>query len=89
MKVGMYSVFDRKASLFNQPFFAVNDVMASRTVFMREKLEPGQLSEFPEDFMLTKVGEFDHVTGHVSDLDHKFEIVDEIRNILRGKEINL
>lgn len=83
MKVNMYSVFDRKGNMFNQPFFAVNDVMASRTVYMREKVEPGQLSEFPEDFMLVRVGSFDHTTGDVDGLDHKFVAIDEIRNIIR------
>lgn len=82
MKVNMYSVFDRKGNLFNQPFFAVNDVMAARTLYMREKVDKGQLSEFPEDFLLVRVGAFDHITGDVENLDHKFVPVDEIRNIL-------
>lgn len=83
MKVNMYSVFDRKANMFNHPFFAAHDVLASRTVYMREKVDSSSLSEFPDDFMLVKVGSFDPVTGDVDGLDHKFEIVDEVRNILK------
>lgn len=83
MKVKIYSIFDRKASVFNQPFFAMNDVQAQRSVYMREKVEPSQLSEFPDDFMLVYIGEFDHHSGDISGLDHKFDAVCELRSLLR------
>ena len=44
MKVRIYSVYDRKGQLFNQPFFAANDAMAVRTIYMREKVDPGLVS---------------------------------------------
>lgn len=85
MNVKIYSVFDRKGNMFNQPFFAMNDVMATRTIYMREKVEPGQLSEFPEDFMLVRIGEFDHATGYITGLDHYFETVAEVRSIIHAE----
>lgn len=88
MKVRIYSVYDRKGQLFNQPFFAANDAMAVRTIYMREKVDPGLLSEFPEDFLLVYIGEFDSDSGDIKGLDHKFDTVSEVRNILKERSDN-
>lgn len=87
MIVGMYSVYDRKGGLFGQPFFAPNDALATRHIYMREKHEPGQLTEFPEDFMLVKIGTFDYNTGHLDGMEHKYDIVGEITAIIKPREV--
>lgn len=86
MIVGMYSIYDRKGGLFYQPFFAPNDALAARTVFMRERNEPSAYTQFPEDFMLVKIGSFDYGTGHLDGMDHKYDIVGELTTILKPKE---
>lgn len=87
MKVGIYSVMDRKGGLFTQPFFAPNDALATRVIYMREHNEPGQYSLFPEDFLLTKIGNFDYTTGHIDGMEHKYDIIGELSTILKPREV--
>lgn len=88
MIVGMYSVFDRKSDVFGTPFFTLNDALAQRYVYMREKADPGQLSEFPEDFLLVQLGTFDPQLGEVKPEQNKFRPVQEVRNFLKNdKEV--
>lgn len=66
MKVGMYAVYDRKASVFARPFCSPNDAMAMRS-FRAARQDPAtELSKFPEDFTLYRLGDFDDDSGEVT-----------------------
>lgn len=64
MKV--YSLFDRKLMLFDQLFYARNDMAVMRGVSDGLKAQQGTvMANHPEDFDLYEVAEFDQVSGHL------------------------
>lgn len=65
MNIGMYSVYDKKANSYGQPFFAANDECATRIV-ISSLSESSQLVLYPSDFALCRVGSFDDGSGCVT-----------------------
>lgn len=59
----MYSIFDRKTSLWMPPFTGVADGAVCRDIRMR--MRQGLMAEFPEDFDLYEVAYWNDKTGEV------------------------
>lgn len=51
---------------------------------MRERVEQSQLSMFPEDFFLARVGTFNPQTGELAHEAIRFEIIAEVKDIVGG-----
>lgn len=66
MKVNIYSVFDRKVGAYMRPWVASTDGEALRMFAAECRRADSNLSQFPEDFLLYGVGEFDDAAGLVS-----------------------
>lgn len=65
MLVQVYSIRDRKAESFMQPFFSLADGMAARS-FSDMVNDPGQMvARHPEDFDLYAIGQFDDTDGRL------------------------
>lgn len=75
MVLNIYSIFDKKAGIYNMPFYQSNDAVARRTaVIMRnDKTTPAYTN--PEDYTLFHIGHFDADTGKLSVLDTPMPIV--------------
>lgn len=60
-----FSIHDDKAKVFRPPFQAENLTEAVRSVTsaVNNAQKPTFLSEYPDDFSLYSVGEFDEATG--------------------------
>lgn len=59
----LFSVYDSKAAAFNMPFSSANRSTAVRD-FTRAANDPStSMYEFPEDYTLYEVGEFDEDLG--------------------------
>lgn len=58
----VYSIKDTKGS-FYEPMLAQNDALAVRNVRGVVNSGKGLLAQYPEDFELWFIGEFDEVTG--------------------------
>jgi len=66
MKQFVYCVFDSKVAAYGTPFTTKNEPLAIRS-FERACTDPASdLSLFPDDFHLYKIGEFDDDTGELS-----------------------
>lgn len=65
MKVFMYSIYDRKAEVFQPPFCQPTDGAALRAVTAGVQKGNDQLSQFPGDFALYCVGQFHQDSGEV------------------------
>lgn len=79
MQMQVFSIFDQKAKVFNLPFFKHTAAEAERdfTAVVRDpKSVPGQ---FPEDFDLYHVGEYDDQTGIIKSLDTPQHIIKAIQ----------
>lgn len=67
MKLKMYSIFDRKAEVFNAPMCFVNDGICQRAL---SQIIPNDadMSKFPEDFDVYSLGDFYNDSGRVEPL---------------------
>lgn len=68
----IYAIYDSKATQYAPPFFVNNDEVAKRTLchtFANVGCCP--LTEYPGDFSLFCIGEFDEDTGDIAGLGCK------------------
>ena len=61
MKV--YSIFDKKAGTYSNPFFCVSQGVALRSLMDLVADKRTSIAMHPEDFALYEVGSFDDVSG--------------------------
>lgn len=63
--MNFYSVYDKKANIYNTPFHAPTDVHAMRTFAMQvnDANKANMLHFAPDDFTLYRLGTFDDHTG--------------------------
>jgi len=59
--VKLYSIYDRKANVYNTPFPAPTPGIAERSIRDAMK-QGGQLADYPEDFDLVEAGDWDSST---------------------------
>lgn len=63
MMLKVYSVYDVKVQAYSTPFFSVNDSTAFRS-FSQLRNDPAtQVNQFPDDFRLYRLGDFDDSSG--------------------------
>lgn len=64
----IFTVYDTKASIYGQPFYAVTDGIALRMFSdaVNNNSPDNALNRYPEDFTLYYIGEFDDATGSVT-----------------------
>lgn len=67
----MYSVYDKKTGVYMSPFFANHDAQAVRMFTSACKSQDSLLAEYPEDFELYCLAEFDPDSGEIRALDGK------------------
>lgn len=61
--INAYTIYDKKAATYIPPFFGRTNRDAIEVVEPLLALRGGKLAEFPEDFILYRIGEFDPLTG--------------------------
>lgn len=65
MIMKMYAIYDRKAEMYNRPYYANTDGQAAREVLAAMRDPQVSLSQYPADYSLWHVGQFDDATGIV------------------------
>lgn len=87
MEIGVYSIFDKKAGIYEIPFFMNNDVQATRAFMNACKDENSNYAKWPEDYELRKIGTFCINNGKIQKLEEneKFVLI-EAKNIVEKKE---
>ena len=63
MLIRLYSVFDRVACIFADPFVAVNDATAARSFTIAQSNPESMLFASPSDFQLWYLGSMDNHGG--------------------------
>lgn len=62
----MFSIFDTKADVYSQPFYALTDHAAIRTFTDAVNLKDSPYNRHPGDYQLFAIGDFDDRTGDVT-----------------------
>ena len=65
MKLNVYSIFDKVATAYLQPFYMNNDEMAIRAVKPMLFDEEHMFAQNPQDYCLYCLGSFDDSNGHL------------------------
>lgn len=63
MKLHAYSIYDRKALVYNAPFFSVSDGSAVRSFSDLANDLQTTVGRHPGDYVLFRVGDFDDQSG--------------------------
>lgn len=70
MKLHAYCIYDSAAQAFNTPFFQQNDGLAIRAFQgLVNADDKNNVSEYPEQFTLFKIGEYDDQDGKIKGTD--------------------
>lgn len=69
MPAKMYSIRDVKAELFGKPFLFVNEAMATRAFMHAVSGADNSMSDYPDDFVLYYLGEWDDHAGLIKSND--------------------
>lgn len=75
----IYSIRDSKGEMFNTPFFQKTHGEAERSFRNVVKDERSLPSQYPEDFDLYYLGEFDDVTGQIQALDTPLHVIKAVQ----------
>ena len=65
MLIRLYSVYDRVAQVYAEPFTAVNDATAVRAFTIAQSSPESMLYASPGDFQLWYLGSMDNSTGDI------------------------
>ena len=95
MKLKVYSIYDKAAKAYNQPFFTQNKALAIRMFSDNvNSQEATTITNHPEHFSIFEIGEYDDATGLItSHVEPKFvstalELIEETPETDLIKEIN-
>lgn len=63
MLIGLYSIYDRVAKVYADPFVSVNDATAARSFSLAQSSPDSMLYTSPADFQLWYIGSLNNHTG--------------------------
>lgn len=63
MLINAYVIFDKKAAVYNKPFYLLNDEIALRSASDLLQDNNTDIARHPEDFILFKIGTYDDTTA--------------------------
>lgn len=67
MELKIYSIYDKAAKAFTQPFFMHNKGLAIRAFSDNvNSTQENNISKHPEQFLLYEMGEWDDTTGRIT-----------------------
>lgn len=78
MQLKMYSIRDAKGAFYHAPFYKRSHGEAERDFAALVRDPKSQLSQFPEDYDLFYVGNYDDQTGLVKPLETPHHVVKAI-----------
>ena len=65
MLIRLYSVYDRVARVYADPFVSINDATAARTFIFAQSSPDTMLYASPQDFQLWYLGSMDNTSGDI------------------------
>lgn len=78
MKMSVYSIFDRKALVYHQPYFALNHAVAVRTLSDAVADPNSMFGRHPNDYVLYCIGQYDDSKGSMESSSPLEHVIDAI-----------
>lgn len=85
MKTRMYCVKDSKSGLFSNPMHETTDEIAVRAFVAQVGATDNPLADYPEDFVLYRVGEWDNEKGMFIP-ENPYSLISGIEALRKGRE---
>lgn len=79
MKLKVYSIRDAKAEAFNPPFYKHTHGEAERDFHQLAKKSDSMVAQYPEDYDLWYLGDFDDQSGKVTPLETPQHIIKAVQ----------
>lgn len=78
MLIRLYSVYDRVARIYAEPFVSVNDATAARSFTLAQASPESMLFAAPQDYQLWYIGSMDNSDGSLvcSDVFEAYKVAD-------------
>ena len=78
MLIRLYSIFDRVARVYADPFVSINDATAARAFTLAQSSPDSMLFASPGDFQLWYIGSMDNTDGDIltSDDFEPYKVLD-------------
>jgi len=86
MRTLIYSVFDKKTGVYGQPFFLNHETHAIRAVQQAANDLTTSIGQYPGDYALYCLGNFDDASGGFDDLNPQHVI--EITSLVYNQPLN-
>lgn len=86
MITNIYAIYDLKAKVFNQPFFLQNDDVAIRTCTSLANDTMTQCGQYPEDYVLYNLGQYDDSTGHMSSTQEEHTVITKLAALVTSQK---
>lgn len=85
MRTKLYCVKDAKSGLFSHPIHEHTDDLAIRNFVSAVGAAEGPMSQYPEDFTLFRVGEYDNELGMLF-AEQPYSLMSGIEGLKKGRE---
>ena len=85
MNVCVYAIYDKKALVYNVPFFLANNMVAVRTFMGIVQDETTMVSKNPEDFVLYRLADYDDEKGLITSLENNMQVMSGMEAIRQLK----
>lgn len=69
MLIRLYSIYDRVARIYADPFVSINDATASRSFTLAQSSPDSMLYASPSDYQLWYLGSMDNASGELLSVD--------------------
>ncbi|WNK14039.1 MAG: nonstructural protein [Microvirus sp.] len=86
MNINVYSIFDHKAGIYSQPFYAINADVAARMFADLANDKSTSIGKHPADFTLTGLGVFDDGLGRFDNFDHPEHLMNAVQLVERAND---
>lgn len=89
MELNIYTIRDKKAELYNRPFYSNTDATACHSVLMTMLNDPkSEFKEFAADYILYRIGKYNETTAQIESYTpvHISEISDILSHYFEKKE---
>lgn len=84
----IFAIYDKKVAIYRYPHFHQNIQDAVRQFQQEVKNPQNPLSQYPEDFDLYQIGQFDETTANIVPVQPAFYIESAINLIPKEQKIN-
>jgi len=90
MRMEMYSTYDKKTKVYQQPMFSVNrgSMLREFSDFLKTRGKDTMMAKYPGDYQLCRIGWYEEDTGSVEGLKNP-DIICDVDDLIEKENYNV